>query len=71
MCGQIGCGRYNLMHAVEHFDRSNHSFSIELSCHRIWNYRGDNYVHRLIKTKIDNDRNKGFDDAGNINKLLQ
>ena len=53
ICGYVGCGRYNQMHAVRHYDHSNHSFSIELSSQRIWNYRGDNYVHRLIKAKIN------------------
>ena len=27
-----------------------HNFSLEKSSHRIWNYKGDNYVHRMIRS---------------------
>ena len=53
MCGYIGCGRYNAKHAVKHFEVLKHSFSMELDSQRIWSYKGDNYVHRLIKTRKD------------------
>ena len=51
-CAYVGCGRYNLRHAVEHNDMTSHNFSVELNSHRIWNYYGDNYVHRIIQTKL-------------------
>lgn len=50
----MGCGRYFKRHAVDHFDKTGHTFSIELNTSRIWNYRGDNYVHRMIKANTDN-----------------
>ena len=52
ICGNIGCGRYQSRHAVTHFDVTQHTFTIELNSQRIWNYRGDFYVHRLIRTDI-------------------
>ena len=54
VCSALGCGRYcSGRHAVKHFQATNHSFSLELASQRIWHYRGDNYVHRLIKTQIN------------------
>ena len=50
ICGYIGCGRYFEKHAVNHSDNTLHNFSLEFSSHRIWNYKGDNYVHRMIRS---------------------
>ena len=59
------------MHAVKHYKETNHTFTIELNCQRIWNYRGDNYVHRLIKTRIgENKVLQQSDDASLINQFL-
>ena len=53
VCSALGCGRYcSGRHAVKHFQAYNHSFSLELASQRIWHYRGDNYVHRIIKTQV-------------------
>ena len=51
-CAYVGCGRYNLKHAVEHNVKTSHNFSVEVNSHRIWNYHGDHYVHRIIQTKL-------------------
>lgn len=51
ICGNLGCGRYKLKHAQNHFQEVNHSLSMEISTDRIWDYMGDNFVHRIIKNK--------------------
>lgn len=48
ICGHIGCGRYQQGHAVSHYRESQHLFALELETHRVWDYAGDGYVHRLI-----------------------
>jgi BRCA1-associated protein len=54
VCSALGCGRYCIgRHAVKHFQATNHSFSLELASQRIWHYRGDNYVHRIMKTQLN------------------
>jgi hypothetical protein len=46
ICGHIGCGRYQQSHAVQHYQRTHHRYSIELQNQYIWDYIGDGYVHR-------------------------
>ncbi|GJQ13541.1 hypothetical protein GpartN1_g5332.t1 [Galdieria partita] len=53
ICGHVGCGRYVEFHALVHFKESNHTFAMELESGRVWDYVGDNYVHRLIVNKTD------------------
>jgi len=53
ICGFMGCGRYRSQHALQHFVDSGHSFAIELGTQRVWDYTGDNYVHRLVANKVD------------------
>ena len=36
-----------------HFERTNHTYAMQLSNGRVWDYVGDNYVHRLIQNKED------------------
>lgn len=36
-----------------HFAKTNHTYAMELSNGRVWDYVGDNYVHRLIQNKED------------------
>ena len=48
ICGNIGCGRYQNGHAVEHFKETNHKYSLELESQRIWDYSLDKWVHRVI-----------------------
>ena len=51
--GNVGCGRYDAQHAVEHHAESGHNYAIELASQRVWDYAGDCYVHRLISNKLD------------------
>lgn len=53
ICGNIGCGRYNFKHAVQHFKETAHFFAMDVATQRVWDYAGDNYVHRLVQSEID------------------
>ncbi|XP_075505164.1 BRAP2 RING ZnF UBP domain-containing protein 2-like isoform X2 [Primulina tabacum] len=53
ICGFVGCGRYKDGHAVSHWKETQHCYSLELETQRVWDYVGDNYVHRLIQSKTD------------------
>lgn len=45
--------RYKEGHAIEHWKETQHCYSLELETQRVWDYVGDNYVHRLIQSKTD------------------
>ncbi|XP_078193460.1 BRCA1-associated protein isoform X7 [Callithrix jacchus] len=53
ICGHIGCGRYVSRHAYKHFEETQHTYAMQLTNHRVWDYAGDNYVHRLVASKTD------------------
>lgn len=53
ICGSIGCGRYNSKHAIQHYETTNHCFAMDISTQRVWDYAGDNYVHRLLQNESD------------------
>lgn len=53
ICGNIGCGRYKDRHAYQHYKETSHTFSMQLENQRVWDYTGDNYVHRLVQSKSD------------------
>ncbi|KAI8373512.1 hypothetical protein EDC96DRAFT_583483 [Choanephora cucurbitarum] len=53
ICGHIGCGRYNGAHAYDHYRQTSHLYSLEISTQRVWDYAGDNYVHRLVQNAVD------------------
>ncbi|CAL5373327.1 unnamed protein product [Camellia sinensis] len=53
ICGFVGCGRYKEGHAITHWKETQHCYSLELETQRVWDYVGDNYVHRLIQSKTD------------------
>lgn len=36
-----------------HWKDTQHCYSLELETQRVWDYAGDNYVHRLIQSKTD------------------
>jgi len=40
-------------HAHRHFKDTSHTYSMELGSNRVWDYAGDNYVHRLVQNKAD------------------
>ncbi|KAK4878245.1 hypothetical protein RN001_010751 [Aquatica leii] len=53
ICGHVGCGRYQGGHAASHSRESGHCYALQLSSHRVWDYKGDNFVHRLLQNKAD------------------
>lgn len=53
ICGHIGCGRYNSKHAIQHFEETSHCFAMDMKSQRVWDYAGDNYVHRLVQNQVD------------------
>lgn len=53
VCGNIACGRYNHAHAISHYTETGHCFAMDVNSQRIWDYAGDNYVHRLLTTEND------------------
>lgn len=53
ICGNIGCGRYDLGHAIDHYNQTSHCFAMEMISQRVWDYAGDNYVHRLVQNEVD------------------
>lgn len=53
ICGHVGCGRYQGGHAASHYRDSNHTYALQLGTDRVWDYAGDNFVHRLLQSKTD------------------
>lgn len=53
ICGHIGCGRYVEGHAYDHFRETQHTYAMQLTDNQVWDYVGDNYVHRLLANKSD------------------
>ncbi|KAJ1524015.1 hypothetical protein ONE63_010558 [Megalurothrips usitatus] len=53
ICGHVGCGRYVHGHAYEHYLQTQHCYSMQLGSNRVWDYVGDNFVHRLLQNKGD------------------
>lgn len=53
ICGHVGCGRYQGGHAASHFRTTNHTYALQLGTNRVWDYAGDNFVHRLLQSKTD------------------
>lgn len=53
ICGHVGCGRYVQGHAFNHYVETQHCYSMQLENNRVWDYVGDNFVHRLLQNKTD------------------
>ncbi|GMR37692.1 hypothetical protein PMAYCL1PPCAC_07887 [Pristionchus mayeri] len=53
ICGNVACGRYREAHAFRHFEETSHTFAQEVGGNRVWDYAGDNYVHRLVQAEQD------------------
>ncbi|GAQ79754.1 Zn-finger protein [Klebsormidium nitens] len=53
ICGNVGCGRYKMQHAVNHYKQTGHAFSLECGTQNVWDYAGDGYVHRLLSSLDD------------------
>lgn len=45
-CGVVGCGRYTLKHAAQHYTLEGHPYSLELATGRIWDYENGKFAHR-------------------------
>ncbi|KAK6204352.1 BRCA1-associated protein 2-domain-containing protein [Scheffersomyces amazonensis] len=54
ICGNVGCSRYAPgQHSLKHFIDTGHCFAMEVNTSRVWDYAGDNYVHRLVTNESD------------------
>lgn len=53
ICGHVGCGRYQGGHAANHNRSTNHTYALQIGTNRVWDYAGDNFVHRLLQNKTD------------------
>ncbi|KAF6158228.1 hypothetical protein GIB67_015022 [Kingdonia uniflora] len=53
ICGFVGCGRYKERHAIKHWEDTQHSYSLDLETQQVWDYFGDQYVHRLNQSKTE------------------
>ncbi|KAJ2713966.1 hypothetical protein H4R19_001978 [Coemansia spiralis] len=53
ICGTVGCGRYANGHAKDHYEQTQHPYSMELVSQGVWDYAGDGYVHRLLQNMAD------------------
>ncbi|CAF1020986.1 unnamed protein product, partial [Didymodactylos carnosus] len=53
ICGHVGCSRFKQGHAFGHFELTQHTYTMDLKRQHVWDYVGDNYVHRLIQNKDD------------------
>lgn len=60
ICGAIGCDRYYLGHAVEHFQLTYHRYSMDMTHERIWDYKDDKWVHRVLKISDINENNNSL-----------
>ncbi|KAE8699293.1 3-isopropylmalate dehydrogenase 2 [Hibiscus syriacus] len=49
----LGHCLYKGGHAIIHWKETLHCYSLDLETQRVWDYAGDNYVHRLIQSKTD------------------
>jgi len=61
-CGHVGCGRYEKAHARDHFIETGHTFAIDIEKKTVWDYHGDQYIHRLIESKLEEETFE--DDSG-------
>lgn len=48
----VAC-RYKEGHTFKHWKDTQHCYSLNLETQRVWDYEGDNYVHRLNHSKAD------------------
>ncbi|KAI9889981.1 MAG: hypothetical protein M1814_004599 [Vezdaea aestivalis] len=51
ICGNVGCGRYDEAHAMQHYRDTSHCYVMEIDTQRVWDYAGDGFVHRLIQSE--------------------
>ena len=55
ICGFIGCGLENKMisHNVEHYEKTQHIFCIEIESKLVFDHSKESYVHRLLQNSVD------------------
>merc|ERR1712130_621296 len=51
ICGHFGCGRFKQSHALQHYKESSHSFCVKLTSLSIWDYKNDEWQHRLFQKR--------------------
>ncbi|KAM7360009.1 uncharacterized protein ACRADG_002742 [Cochliomyia hominivorax] len=56
-CSHIGCGRHYNRHALEHYTKTKHPYSMQMDNFSIWDYKEHKYLHRqlhenVVKTEI-------------------
>lgn len=72
ICGHIGCGRYLKGHASTHHKDTGHTYAMQLGHNnRVWDYAGDNYVHRLLQNKDGEPVELKANQSGQNNQLMQ
>lgn len=76
ICGNIGCSRYAPeQHSLKHFVNTGHCFAMEMNTSRVWDYAGDNYVHRLVANESDGklvelpDKNSGSESKDKVDEV--
>ncbi|PIO64811.1 BRCA1-associated protein 2 [Teladorsagia circumcincta] len=52
---KIECVRFNDLPVKDrmHFENTSHTFCLQVGGQRVWDYAGDNYVHRLIQSDTE------------------
>ena len=50
---------------LRHFEDTSHTYSMQLGNNTVWDYAGDNYVHRLVQSKGDG-KLVEVDEGGNV-----
>eukprot|EP01063_Lacrimia_lanifica_P007423 TRINITY_DN14723_c0_g1_i1.p1 TRINITY_DN14723_c0_g1~~TRINITY_DN14723_c0_g1_i1.p1 ORF type:complete len:472 (+),score=162.57 TRINITY_DN14723_c0_g1_i1:81-1496(+) len=53
VCGHLGCGRYQQGHAEQHYRETSHTYCLDVHSGQVWDYAGDNFIHRLMTNERD------------------
>eukprot|EP01040_Poterioochromonas_malhamensis_P014708 gene14708-16328_t len=58
VCGFTGCGVSHMNHIEEHYHDTLHTYALNVAHpHKVWDFAGNGYVHRLILQRSDEDHN--------------
>ena len=49
----FSCQKNDQSNLRRHFESTQHTYTMDLKRQHVWDYVGDNYVHRLIQNKGD------------------
>ncbi|XP_055330227.1 BRCA1-associated protein-like isoform X2 [Paramacrobiotus metropolitanus] len=66
ICGHVGCGRNSGKHALVHFEETQHPYVYNIKTQRVWDYVGDDYLHRLIQRHSVDKMVEMMDRSGNM-----